>query len=281
MTDGQSSLVGEVNIDAEPEDTSVNVGAGGVDVGVGGGGTQVSVSPFIYSYAASSTQLHSDPNVALFFLEKDLQNRTKFNLHFTKTSNSKPKFLPRQVASSIPFSSNKIDDVLKKFSVKAESEEGETMKNTIKECEEKGIKGEEKYCATSLESMVDFSVGKLGRNVEAVSTEAEKEIQKQNYGMAPGAKKLGNEKKGKGRVVCHREKYPYPVFYCHYTESIRVYSVRVEEDDGGRVKAVAICHADTSEWNPKHLAFEVLKVKAGTVPVCHFLPDDHVVWLPK
>ncbi|XP_054778256.1 uncharacterized protein LOC129286285 [Prosopis cineraria] len=30
------------------------------------------------------------------------------------------------------------------------------MNNTIKLCEESGIKGEVKYCATSLESMVDF-----------------------------------------------------------------------------------------------------------------------------
>ena len=48
--------------------------------------------------------------------------------------------------------------------------------------------------------------------------------------------------------------------------------------DGTAVDAVAVCHADTSGWNPKHVAFQVLNVKPGTVPVCHFLPQDHVVW---
>nr|CAD1843885.1 unnamed protein product [Ananas comosus var. bracteatus] len=43
------------------------------------------------------------------------------------------------------------------------------------------------------------------------------------------------------------------------------------------VDAAAVCHADTAAWNPKHLAFQVLKVKPGTVPICHFLPQDHVV----
>jgi hypothetical protein len=55
----------------------------------------------------------------------------------------------------------------------------------------------------------------------------------------------------------------------------------LEGADGTNAKAVAVCHTDTSAWNPKHLAFQVLNVKPGTVPVCHFLPQDHVVWLPN
>ncbi|CDP20906.1 unnamed protein product [Coffea canephora] len=51
--------------------------------------------------------------------------------------------------------------------------------------------------------------------------------------------------------------------------------------DGAKVKAVAVCHRDTSAWNPRHLAFQLLKVKPGTVPICHFLPEDHIVWVPK
>jgi len=47
--------------------------------------------------------------------------------------------------------------------------------------------------------------------------------------------------------------------------------VPLEGANGIRIKVVAVCHIDTSQWNPKHLAFEVLKVKLGTVPVCHFL----------
>lgn len=271
--------------------TSVNVGKGGVNVHTGKGkgkgkGKPVHVavgkSPFDYIYAATETQLHDNPNMALFFLEKDLHQGTKLDLHFTKTSNPTTTFfLPRQVADSIPFSSNKVENILNEFSIKPESEEAETVKNTISECEEPGIKGEEKRCVTSLESMVDFTTSKLGKNVDAVSTEVNKETEsQQQYTIAKGVKKLGGEN-NKGVVVCHKQKYPYAVFYCHKTDTTRAYSVPLEGADGSRVKAVAVCHTDTSQWNPKHLAFHVLKVQPGTVPVCHFLPQDHVVWVSK
>lgn len=297
---------GGVNVDAgkgKPGGTSVNVGKGGVNVHAGKGkGTDVNVggkggvsvnaghkgkpvivtvgpkSPFLYKYAATETQLHDDPNVALFFLEKDLHPGTKLNLHFTRSTSNAATFMPRQVADTKPFSSEKLEDLFNEFSVKPESEEAHIMKNTIEECEEAGIKGEEKYCATSLESMVDFSTSKLGKNVEVVSTVAEdRETKLQKYTMKPGVRKLAGDK----AVVCHKQNYPYAVFYCHKTETTRAYSVPLEGANGNRVKAVAVCHTDTSEWNPKHLAFQVLKVKPGTLPVCHFLPEDHVVWVPK
>ena len=48
---------------------------------------------------------------------------------------------------------------------------------------------------------------------------------------------------------------------------------------GTKAKAVAVCHTNTMEWNPKYLAFQQLKVKPGTAPICHFLPKDHIVWV--
>lgn len=151
------------------------------------------------------------------------------------------------------------------------------MKNTIEECEEKVTDGEETYCATSLESMVDFSTSKLGKNVDVVSTVVDRETELQKYTMAPGVKKLARDKV----VVCHKQNYPYAVFYCHETETTKVFFVPLEGANGVRVKAIAVCHTDTSKWNPKHLAFHMLKIKPGTLSVCHFLPEDHVVWVPK
>ncbi|CAI8605755.1 unnamed protein product [Vicia faba] len=276
---------------SEEKATWVDVGKGGVDVGVRkgyneGGGSDVNVgvghsdSPFNYLYAARETQLHDKPNVALFFLEKELHHGTKLNLQFTKTtSNNEAMFLPKQVANSIPFSSNKVEYILNKLNIKKGTKGAQIVKNTISECEEQGIKGEEKLCVTSLESMVDFTTSKLGNNVEAVSTEVKKySSELQQYVIAKGVNKLGEKNKV---VVCHKENYPYAVLYCHKTDKTKVYSVPLEGVDGNRVKAVAVCHTDTSQWNPKHLAFQVLKVKPGTVPVCHFLPQDHVVWVSK
>ncbi|XP_059461306.1 BURP domain-containing protein 3-like [Corylus avellana] len=274
---------GGVGVDTgkgKPGGTSVGVGKGGVSVHTGHKGKKPVIvkvnpagSPFIYNYAATEDQLHDNPNVALFFLEKSMHPGAEMNLYFTKSSET-AAFLPRRVSESIPFSSNKMPEILNRFSVKPGSTEAGLMEKTIKECEEPGIRGEEKYCATSLESMVDFSTSKLGKDVNAISTEVGKETQLQKYTIAPGLKKMG----GKKAVVCHKQSYAYAVFYCHSTETTRAYVVPLEGADGSKAKAVAICHTDTSAWNPNHLAFQVLKVKPGSVPVCHFLPEDHIVW---
>ncbi|CAH1447705.1 unnamed protein product [Lactuca virosa] len=262
--------------------TDVGVGKGGVAVHTGHKGKPVYVgvgkgaNPFVYNYAASADQLKDNPNVAFFFLENDLHQGTEMKLHFIK-DDQKATFLPRQVADSIPFSSNKLPQIYNEFSIKSGSVEAQDMKQTLSECENKGIEGEEKYCATSLESMVDFSTSKLGKNVKAISTEvnAKESTPLQKYTIE-GAKKLAADK----AVVCHKQNYAYAVFYCHKTVSTRAYSVSLVGADGTKAKAVAVCHTDTSKWNPKHLAFQVLKVKPGTVPVCHFLPEDHIVWVP-
>ncbi|KAF2538669.1 hypothetical protein F2Q68_00018851 [Brassica cretica] len=265
--------------------TDVGVGKGGVIVHTRHKGKPVYVgvkpgpNPFVYNYAASKTQLHDDPKAALFFLEKDMVPGKEMNLRFSAEDgyDGKTSFLPRGEAETMPFESEKFSEILKTFSVKPGSGEAEMMKKTIEECEAKRVGGEEKYCATSLESMVDFSVSKLGKDhVRAVSTEvAQKNAPMQRYIIAAaGVKKLSDDKS----VVCHKQKYPFAVFYCHKAMMTSVYAVPLEGENGLRAKAVAVCHKNTSAWNPNHLAFKVLKVKPGTVPVCHFLPETHVVW---
>ncbi|XP_031102172.1 BURP domain protein RD22-like [Ipomoea triloba] len=266
----------------ENKGTAVGVGKGGVIVGGNYRGKPVfvgvtpSANPFAYLYAATEDQLHDDPNVALFFKKNDLQQGNHMKLHFTKTTNA-ATFLPRSAAGKIPFSAVKLPQILSRFSLSPDSKEARVMKKTLKECEEPAMMGEEKLCATSLESMVDFSVSQLGKNVKAISTEGGRKREvPQKYAIS-GSKNMGKDGKA---VVCHKQSYAYAVFYCHKTQSTEVYEVSlVGVDDGAKVKAVAVCHKDTSAWNPNHLAFQVLKVKPGTVPVCHFLPEDHVVWV--
>ncbi|KAI3738115.1 hypothetical protein L2E82_28134 [Cichorium intybus] len=294
-----------VDIGRSGKRTNVGVGVGGVgvhtgapgeqtDVGVGRGGVGVHTiynnipvyvglhpgsDPFSYVYAASADQLKDDPNVALFFLENNLHQGAEMKLHFTKDPIRKATFLPRQIADSIPFSSKKLPQIYNKFSIQSNSLEAEIMKETLSQCESKGIKGEEKYCTTSLESMIDFSTAKLGKKVKAISTEVHvkgKCSPLQKYTIK-GAKKLVADE----AVVCHKKNYAYAVFYCHKTVSTKVYVVSLVGAHGTKAKAVAVCHTNTAKWNPKHLAFKVLKVKPGRVPVCHFLPEDHVVWIPN
>ncbi|CAL2234709.1 unnamed protein product [Prunus armeniaca] len=228
----------------------------------------------------SDNQLLHYKELAIFFFEKDMRPGTTMKFQFPRSSNT-ATFLPRESAQSIPFSSNKLPEIFNHFSLKPTSVEAKTIKETIEECEAPGLKGEEKYCATSLESMVDFSTSKLGtRNVEAVSTEVLERgatMSMHNYTTMPGLKKLAGDKV----VVCHKENYPYAVYFCHAIKQTAAYVLSLKGDDGEKVKAVTICHLDTSEWDPEHLSFQILNVKPGTVPICHFISTDAIAWVPK
>ncbi|BFG18854.1 hypothetical protein CerSpe_051280 [Prunus speciosa] len=242
-------------------------------------GNESPTANFFRYYASADNQLHHK-NVAYFFLEKDMRPGAAMNFQFPRNSNT-ATFLPRESAQSIPFSSNKLSEIFNHFSVKPTSVEAKTIKKTIEECEASGIKGEERYCATSLESMVDFSTSKLRtRNVQAISTEVLEKgatMSMHKYTTMPGLKKLAGDK----LVVCHKQNYPYAVFLCHTIKQTAAYVLSLKGDDGVKVKAVTICHLDTSEWNPKHLSFQIVKVKPGTIPICHFLPTDHIAWVPN
>ncbi|XP_037413953.1 BURP domain-containing protein 3-like [Triticum dicoccoides] len=271
----------------KPGGTTVGVGKGGVGVNVKPGygkpggkprgkPVHVNVSPFMYNYAATETQMHDDPSAALFFLEKDLHAGKKMNVHFMATPGAGEKFLPRSEADTIPFSSEKVPEILSRFSVPPDSVEAAEMKQTLRECEATADNGEKKSCATSLESMVDFATSSLGTShVRAVSTVVGKEgSPEQEYTMTGVKRAAGADQ----LVACHAEPYAYAVFACHLTQATRAYTVSMVGKDGTAVEAVAVCHADTAGWNPRHVAFQVLKVKPGAAPVCHFLPQDHVVW---
>ncbi|OAY55107.1 BURP domain protein RD22-like isoform X2 [Manihot esculenta] len=210
----------------------------------------------------------------IFFLQDDLLPGKKMKLAFTKSTNGS-NFLPREIAESIPFSTNKLSEILNHFSINPRSKEAEIMKITIEECEAPNLRGQDKYCATSLESLVDFAIGKYGKNVEAVLNEAEEENESQEYTILKGIIMVGEE-----QIVCHRERYVYAVFYCHTIKFTKVYSISMVGEDGSKAKAIVVCHTDTSAWSPKHYAFQVLKVKPGGPPICHFLNDDAIVWVP-
>ncbi|KAK4337997.1 hypothetical protein RND71_042484 [Anisodus tanguticus] len=83
------------------------------------------------------------------------------NLPSLKNYNPAP-ILPHKVTDSIPFSSDKIEENFNHFSIDKDQESAQTILKTIKMCEEPAGDGEVKYCATSLESMVDFTSSQLG-----------------------------------------------------------------------------------------------------------------------
>uniref|UniRef100_A0A7N0ZTB4 BURP domain-containing protein n=1 Tax=Kalanchoe fedtschenkoi TaxID=63787 RepID=A0A7N0ZTB4_KALFE len=200
-----------------------------------------------------------NPPTALYFLES-------LRLH-----------IPRRVAETMPFASDKMKEVFCRLGIRPGSESAEMMAETVKECEEAANAGEVKQCATSLESMVDFVATALGKKVLAVSTVADRDGKIQNFVIQKGVEKLSGDE----AAVCHKENYPYAVFFCHALKGTRSYLVPLAGADGMKAVAAAVCHVDTSSWNPEHVALRVLNVKPGAVPVCHFLPEYDVVWTRK
>ncbi|MCD7450296.1 hypothetical protein HAX54_005138 [Datura stramonium] len=212
-----------------------------------------------------------------YFLEKDLKKGNVINFPSLKNENEAP-FLPRE--STIPFSSKKISEILNYFSIDSNSKDAQTIKDTIKLCEEPELQHKEKkLCVTSLESMVDFILSQLGtNNILAMTTEVQGEthgiLQKYTFEEVQQIADGDN-------MVCHKTNYAYAVHYCHVGGSTKTFMVSMVGVDGTRVKAISVCHKDTSFWTPKGLPFVLLNVKPGTTPICHFLPTDQIVFVPS
>ncbi|KAI6701217.1 hypothetical protein NL676_015541 [Syzygium grande] len=224
-----------------------------------------------------------DPRSMIFFTLDDLKPGKTIPIYFPKRDpSSSPHFLPREDTESIPFSSRDLPRLLDLFSFSSDSPQAKAMEDTLKHCETKPIEGETKSCATSLESMLDFVHGILGGKsprFRAISTShlIESSTRFQNYTILEAPRRVPASK----MVACHTLPYPYAIFYCHSQESEnKVFEVVLGGENGDMVKAVAVCHLDTSQWNRDHPSFRVLGVEPGTVPVCHFFPADNLVWVP-
>nr|AYN06995.1 capsicumin precursor peptide [Capsicum annuum] len=231
----------------------------------------------VYFYGVSLKNLNEDHLVTRFFFETDLHQGKKVNLKSLKNNNPAP-LLPRKVVDSISFSSNRIEEILDHFSVDNNSEDAKVIKRTVELCEQPAADGEIKYCATSLESIIDFASSRLEtNNILAIHTEVEKETPVlQTYTI----KEVKEKANGKC-VICHKVPYPYAVHFCHDVGSTRAFRVTMVGADGTKVNAVSVCHEDTASMNPKALVFQLLNIKPGDKPICHFIMDDQIALFPS
>ncbi|KAE8692644.1 hypothetical protein F3Y22_tig00110831pilonHSYRG00315 [Hibiscus syriacus] len=100
-----------------------------------------------------------DPLVMVFFTLKDLEVGNSMSIYFRKKdSSTSPLFLPRDEAKAIPFSLTELPNFLRFFSFSQDSPQAKAMEATLRECETPAIKGEIKFCATSIASMLDFTI---------------------------------------------------------------------------------------------------------------------------
>ncbi|XP_021738582.1 BURP domain-containing protein BNM2A-like [Chenopodium quinoa] len=237
-----------------------------------------------HHHQGHSTTPHMDHSVQVFFTPKDLKLGNIIPIFFRgrNPSSSSPHFLPREEAKLIPFSPSKLPYLLKLFGFSQASSQAKAMEDTLRQCIiVKPILGENKFCATSLESMLDFVHKIFGPTTKfkALSTKKSEKFGSnnlQNYTIVDAPRQILAPK----MVACHTMPYPYVVYYCHFQErESKVFQVSLRGEDNYIVQAVAVCHMDTSHWSPDHVSFRVLGVKLGS-PVCHFFPEEHLVWVP-
>ena len=234
----------------------------------------------LYMVAADEA---ADPSIFLFFLMKDMREGAKMTLHFTSHT-PRPSFLSRPLADAIPFSSRQFSQILPTLNISHTHPDIATfMMKTLKKCELPAVDGETKKCATSLESMVDFATSQLGTcvNLSVVPTNAPKQSVKQEYTITAISSFQTQTQFGSSLVACHNLQYPYAVYYCHRVHKTKAVKITLKAADGTTAHRIAVCHADTSTWNPKNIAFKMLGVKPGDASICHFTPNDSIVWLPS
>ncbi|XP_042516028.1 polygalacturonase non-catalytic subunit AroGP3-like isoform X2 [Macadamia integrifolia] len=183
-------------------------------------------------------------------------------------------FLPRPLASKIPFSVVRINELFKIFGVVDETNMNGYIRDTLEICEESPIRGEQCTCATSAEDLIDFVVEKLGHHVHMWSTE---NVEGSYENVTIEALKLIHGNLSESPILCHSQPFPFQVYYCHIFQKVKVYIVDIH----ARKKVnhtIMTCHYDTSTWNQNHVAFKLLGFGPGLIEVCHWITENGMVW---
>lgn len=212
-----------------------------------------------------------------FFREKMLNNGSIMPMPDIRDKMPKRSFLPRTIASKLPFSTSKIGELEEIFHAAEDSTMAKILTDTLAECERAPSSGETKRCVTSVEDMIDFATGVLGRNVVVRTTEntvgAKQDI------MIGSVKGINGGKLTKS-VSCHQSLFPYLVYYCHSVPKVRLYEADIlDPKTKDKINhGVAICHIDTSSWGPTHGAFLALGSGPGKIEVCHWIFENDMTW---
>ncbi|KAJ4973894.1 hypothetical protein NE237_007068 [Protea cynaroides] len=212
-----------------------------------------------------------------FFRESMLKQGTVMPMPDIKDKMPKRSFLPRSIASKLPFSSSRISELKQIFHASDNSTMQKILQNTVKECERAPSPGETKTCAGSIEDMIDFTVSVLGQDVVVRTTE---NVEGSKKDVMIGTVKGINGGKITKSVSCHQSLYPYMLYYCHSVPKVKVYEADIlDAKTKNKINhGIAICHIDTSSWSPTHGAFLALGSGPGLIEVCHWIFENDMTW---
>ncbi|TVT97150.1 hypothetical protein EJB05_57617, partial [Eragrostis curvula] len=205
----------------------------------------------------------------IFFHQQQLRPGSTVTLSFP--AEAAPAILQHDVAEKVPFTNAER---------RRRSAEAKQVRHTLSRCQAPPIAGEVKSCTASLEATVESAMRMLsagGGDVWAAASELPRAgLPQQTYAVVAATQVQGDE-----YLSCHTLPFPYAVYQCHVAPmAYWAYKVSLAGlRDGSAVALLAICHLDTSGWNPAHPAFEVLQTKPGGWPVCHFMPYGNLAFV--
>ncbi|TVU51055.1 hypothetical protein EJB05_02460, partial [Eragrostis curvula] len=191
------------------------------------------------------------------------------------------QFASRSQADAIPFSLNKLDQILTMFKVVPGSERANQVAATLHTCGGEGSSTDPHTCATSQQAEAEFAAKVLGsgnirRLVTMVHGSNNEPAGQYMVAQNGGVSRIGG---ADDLVVCHPMPYPYMVRYCHRPAEVEALMVQLSGVDvggAGGATAVAICHKNTETWDQRY--FNMLNADRGE-EICHYMPQNYVLWL--
>lgn len=218
---------------------------------------------------------------SLLFHEEVLQVGKNMTTYFPPAASAPLGLLPRSVADSIPFATSSLPSALAQLGLAKDSVQAAQMEETLDMCESPTLTSEAKFCATSLEALVEGAMVVLGtRDIRPVTSNLPLSgAPRQAYAIHSVRQVDGSS----FVYICHESYYPYTVYICHDTgTTTRTYMVDMEGVYSGMaITVAAICHIDTSQWDPDHISFKLLGTKPGGAPICHYLQYGDMIWVNK
>ncbi|XP_043691695.1 polygalacturonase non-catalytic subunit AroGP2-like [Telopea speciosissima] len=182
-------------------------------------------------------------------------------------------FLPRSLASKIPFSFTRMEELKNIFGV-VDEKMSEFIQEALEVCEKSTIPGEPRICATSAEDLIDFIVENLGQSLSIWSTES---IEGSYENATIGTVKIIYENLSQPPALCHSQPFIYQVYFCHILPKVKVFAVDIHAQKKVN-HAIMACHYDTSTWDPNHIAFKLNGFGPGLIEVCHWVNENGMIW---
>lgn len=212
---------------------------------------------------------------AVFFTPAALMHGNLLTVPDTSNDLSKNRFLPDSIARVLPaLHLQHLPELMGIFAVPKGSRMSMVMESTLGHCSLEP-KTEIKACHASGESMVRFVTETSGKDMIILSPRA----LSKDKAKVMDVHQVNGE--GDKVITCHDMKFPSIVFSCHMTQTTRVLDVSLQLAGDQVAHALAVCHLDTSYWDPAHIAFKLLKTKPGRGTVCHWLPENSFVFIPQ